>query len=80
MVTATAASIPGLDVPRLLDERNSTRTDNDATAFDRLADRDQVKATPTILVGKSGQTPRQVTLLSPGDVDSIAAALDSAIG
>ncbi len=79
MVSATAASIPGLDVPRLLDERDSAATAAAATAVDRQADRSQVRSTPTILVGKSGGTLRRVTLLSPGDVDSVAAALQSAL-
>jgi hypothetical protein len=45
-----------------------------------MAQRDGIQQTPTILVGKSGQTPQQVTLSSPNDVQSIANALNSAIG
>jgi hypothetical protein len=67
-------------VRRLLDERDSTETKNAAASFDELAQRDQVRETPTILVGKSGQTPQQVTLASPTDVQSVASALDNAMG
>lgn len=80
LITAAAASIPGVDVRRLLDERDSTETKNAAASFDELAQRDQVRETPTILVGKSGQTPQQVTLASPTDVQSVASALDNAMG
>jgi protein-disulfide isomerase len=80
LITTAAASIPGMNVPKLLDDRDSTETKNAAASFDELAQRDGVQQTPTILVGKSGQTPQQVTLSSPSDVQSIANALDSAIG
>ncbi len=36
-------------------------------------------ATPTILVGKSGKTPHQVTLASPTDEQSLVAAIDAAL-
>jgi protein-disulfide isomerase len=80
LITSAAASIPGMDVPKLLDDRDSSETKNAADSFDELAQRDGVPQTPTIHVGKSGQTPQQVTLSSPSDVQSIAKALDSAIG
>ena len=79
LITDAAASIPGMNVPQLLDDRDSTETKNAAASFDELAQRDQVQQTPTILVGKSGQTPQQVTLSSPSDVQSVANALDNAI-
>jgi len=78
-ITATAASIPGLDVPSLLEQRNSASTGSQAGAFDRLATSDQVTSTPTILVGKSGHALRRVTLASPGDARSVASALDTAL-
>ena len=79
LITSAAASIPGINVPELLDGRDSTQTKNAAASFDDLAQRDHVQQTPTILVGKSGQTPQQVTLASPTDVQSVADALDRAI-
>jgi hypothetical protein len=68
-----------MNVPRVLDDQDSTETKNAAAAFDQQAQRDQVQQTPTILVGKSGQTPQQLDLASPTDVQSIANALDHAI-
>lgn len=78
-ITAAAASIPGLDVPRLLEQQSSTATEEQATSFDQQATRDRVSATPTVLVGGSGQTLRPVTLASPGDEHSVATALDRAL-
>jgi protein-disulfide isomerase len=79
MITAAAASIPGVDVPRLLADRNSTATRGRAAAFDSLSTKDAVSATPTILVGKSGGSLRQVSLASPSDAQSVAAALNTAL-
>ena len=80
MITAIAASVPGMDVHRLLDDRNSAATKADADSFDRQAAEDQLQSTPKILVGKRGQTPQEVQLTSPTDVRSVAAALDRALG
>lgn len=41
-ITAVAASVPGLDVPKLLTDRNATATKSNAAAFDRLSTRDAV--------------------------------------
>lgn len=79
MITAGAASIPGVDVPQLLADQNSTATRESAAAFDNLSTKDAVRATPTILVGKSGGSFRQVSLASPSDAQSVAAALNTAL-
>ncbi len=79
MVKAAAASIPGLNVPRLLDERSSGTANDQARTFDAQASADHVTATPTILVGKSGKTPHQVTLPSPADEHPLAAAIEAAL-
>jgi protein-disulfide isomerase len=78
IIRAAAASIPGLDVPRLLDERGSGAMAERARAMDELATAFDVRATPTIFVGKSGERPRRVELSSPSDVQSIARAIDAA--
>lgn len=80
LIAAAAASIPGLDVPRLLDEIDSSETEEQLGSFDELAQRDGIRSTPTVLVGRSGQTLRQVDLAAATDVESIAAALDAAAG
>ncbi|MDP9303543.1 MAG: DsbA family protein [Actinomycetota bacterium] len=75
MVEAAAASIPSLDVPRLLAARSSSGVRDQEHTVDAQATAHKVQATPTILVGKSGTAPKEVTLASPTDVGSIAAAI-----
>ena len=79
MVTFAAASIPGLDVSRLLADSNSDAVKAKAGAFDRQAVADNVRATPTILVGKSGGALRPVALTSPSDEQSVASAINAAL-
>jgi protein-disulfide isomerase len=79
MVTSAAASIPALDVPRLLDDRNSSTVEDEANRFDMQATADNVTQTPTILVGRSGATPREVALQSAADVQGLSAAIDAAL-
>ena len=79
MVTAAGASIPGLAVPRLLEERESSRVANAAAALDLLAQEGGIDSTPTILVGKSGETLREVTLSSATDTQAVAAAIEQAL-
>jgi protein-disulfide isomerase len=80
LVGSAAASIPGLDVPRLLADRSSAAVKADAVAYDHQATAGNVRATPTILVGKSGGTLRPVTLTSPTDGQSVASAIKTALG
>ncbi len=79
MVAAAAASIPGLDVPKLLEARNSSATADRATAFDAQANDDHVSGTPTILVGKTGGQLETVPLASSTDGASVAAAIRSSL-
>jgi protein-disulfide isomerase len=74
MIKAAAASIPGLDVPRLLNDRTLPTISDQASAFDTQADQDNVTGTPTILVGKSSGPLRAV----PSDTASISAAIAAA--
>jgi protein-disulfide isomerase len=78
MVTAAAASIPGLDVPLLRHERNSRIVDDVDRGYDDDASDDKVTSTPTILVGKTGETLHRVTLASPSDDRAVAAAIEAA--
>jgi protein-disulfide isomerase len=78
MVTAAAASIPGLDVRRLLSDRNSGGVAAQAKEFDRDVVADRVAKTPTIFVGKTGRPGRQVALASPTDVQAVATAIKRA--
>jgi protein-disulfide isomerase len=80
MITSAAASVPGMDVPRLLSERKSSAITRQANAFDRLADQDRVAETPTVLVGKSGGQLQKVSFPSLTDTSAISAAIEAAQG
>jgi protein-disulfide isomerase len=60
MIASIAASVPGLHVYTLFDQRNSARAKAIASQVDALAKKDKVTGTPTILVGKTGRTPKLV--------------------
>jgi protein-disulfide isomerase len=78
MVTAAAASIPGLDVRLLRHERNSRIVDDVSRGYDDDASDDKVTSTPTILVGKTGKVLHPVTLAFPSDERAVAAAIEAA--
>jgi protein-disulfide isomerase len=78
MVKSAASSITGLDVNRLLSERNSSAVSDRARGLDSEATAAGISKTPTILVGKTGSTPNEVTLTSPTDKASVAAAIAAA--
>jgi protein-disulfide isomerase len=80
MIAAAAASIPGLDVPRLLSSRDSSVVSDESQAYAAQAGDDNVSKTPTIFVGKTGGPARQVTLASPTDVSAVATAINQALG
>ena len=79
MVTAAAASIPGVNVPQLLADAESGSVAEQASAFDAQAKAGGVNSTPTILVGRSGQAPQLVTLTSPTDGQSVASEIEQAL-
>jgi protein-disulfide isomerase len=80
LVEHVAASIPGVDVPRFLEDRTASSVDDQAGAFDADASTDHVTLTPTILVGKSGEKAKIVTLATPADGEPVARAIDAALG
>jgi protein-disulfide isomerase len=75
MVASAAASIPGLDVPKLLADRNSSAVGKLASNFDAQMVSDKVTSTPTLLVGRTGTKPKAVGV----DQASLVAALDTAL-
>ena len=79
-VKAAAASIPGLDVPRLLEERSSDAVREQGEAFDAQAQQAGVQSTPTIMVGKSADTAEVVQMSSPTDTAAVTAAIAAASG
>lgn len=80
LVTSVAASIPGLHVRRLLDERNSAAVKADAAAVDTVARENGITSTPTLVVGKTGTAGAVVSLSGPTDEQGLALAIDGALG
>jgi len=78
MVRSAAASIPGLNIAQLETDRNSAGVSDAAKAFDDQKSADNISATPTILVGRSGQAPQVVHLSSPTDEQTLAKAIEAA--
>jgi protein-disulfide isomerase len=60
MVYQAAASVPGLNIPSLLTERNSSSVKHEISNVAADASANKVTGTPTIFVGKSGSTPKLV--------------------
>jgi protein-disulfide isomerase len=79
MVASAAASIPGLNVPKLLSDMGSSAVAKIASTFDADMLADKVQSTPTILVGRAGTKPKVVALQSSTDTATLVAALDAAI-
>jgi len=79
MVYKAAASIPGLMVKKLFDQRSSASVKSAANAVDASASANGVNATPTVFVGKTGTGLKEVTLRSNTDEASVAKAIDSAL-
>jgi protein-disulfide isomerase len=79
LIASAAASIPGLDVSSFLAARSSATVNADAGAYDQQAEAGNVRATPTILVGKSARTLRPVALTSPTDGKSVGSAIEAAL-
>jgi protein-disulfide isomerase len=60
MVAQAAASIPGLNVVKLFDARNSGAVKSEASDVDASAQANNVTGTPTVFVGKAGTKPKVV--------------------
>jgi protein-disulfide isomerase len=79
-VKAAAASIPGMDVSKLLSDAGDSSVDAIAQRYVTQATADKVTGTPTLLVGASGGTLQTVTLQSPTDEQTLTDAIDAALG
>jgi protein-disulfide isomerase len=80
MISAAAASIPGLRVHSLLAERDSARVKASAAQVADAATARKVHGTPTIFVGKSGTRGELVSLRSPADQQTLVQAIERALG
>jgi len=67
-IRKVAASIPGLDVDKAMKDRNSQAVSDKLGQDQQLGNSLGVNATPTIYVGRSGQTPQQVDYTQLPDV------------
>jgi protein-disulfide isomerase len=79
MLYQIAASVPGMKIGPLFQERNSAAVKQAAARVDADAQANGVNATPTILVGKSGTKPRLVPMANGLDESTLVKALDAAL-
>ncbi len=80
MIVQIAESVTGLNVPKLLADRNSGTVSKDVAAVAAAALADKVTGTPTVFVGRNGTKPALVG--SPGaapDITQVETALDTAL-
>ena len=61
ILASIAASVDGLDVPKLFSDRSSSATKNEVKQVDTEATQKKVSGTPTIFVGKAGQAVHDVS-------------------
>jgi phage tail sheath protein FI len=79
MIATAAASVRGMNVPKLLKDMNSSTVAKIGSQFDADAAVDKVQSTPTLLVGKTGTKPKLVSMSSSTDKQSLVAAIDTAL-
>jgi protein-disulfide isomerase len=60
-IEKAAASVPGMDVPRLLDDQKSQPVTAVGKTIDGQANADNLSETPTVLLGKTGSELRKVS-------------------
>jgi protein-disulfide isomerase len=75
-VQEAAASVPGMDVPKLASAAGSSAVAARGKTFDAAATADAVPGTPALYVGRSGGTLQQVT---PNDEATVVAAIERAL-
>jgi protein-disulfide isomerase len=80
MIVQIAESVTGMNVPKLLTDRNSSTVKQQIADVASAAVVNKVTGTPTVFVGKNGTKPKLVG--SPGaapDISQVELALDTAI-
>jgi protein-disulfide isomerase len=75
-IEKAAASVPGMDVPAVLDDQNSSAVKSVSKGFDAAG----VSETPTLLIGKTGSTLQPVSSSVTFDEAKLAAAIRSKLG
>jgi protein-disulfide isomerase len=79
-IARAAASVPGMDVRRLLRDQDSSNVKGAADRIDSRAKADRVSGTPTLLLGKTGSTLHVVSSAVTFDAASLAAAIRRSLG
>jgi protein-disulfide isomerase len=76
-VKEAAASVPGMDVPKLVDAAGSSAVSARGKTFDAEASADNVPGTPGLYVGRSGG---RLQLVPSNDEATVVAAIKRALG
>ena len=79
-IEQAAASVPGMDVRRVLDDQNSTAVKTVTDRIDAQATADKVSGTPTLFLGKTGSKLRPVSSTVTFDRAKLAAAIRRNLG
>lgn len=80
MIATAAASVRGMNVPKLLADMSSSEVDKLASEFDADAQAQKVQSTPTLYVQKGAAKPQLVPMGSATDKQALVDALDGALG
>jgi protein-disulfide isomerase len=79
MIATAAASIRGMNVPKLFADMNTSAVKSTVSELDAQQAADKVQATPTLFVGKSGTKGKVVRLTSATDKATLVDAIDTAL-
>jgi protein-disulfide isomerase len=80
MLISIASSVTGMNVPKLMADRNSSRIEQQIKEVAAAVDANHVGGTPTVFVGKAGSKPSLVGAAgSVPDLSQTEAALDVAL-
>jgi protein-disulfide isomerase len=79
MIATAAASVQGMNVPKLFSDMDSSEVSSVASQLDKYQEADKVTATPTLFVGKTGTKGKVVPLKSATDSATLTAAIEAAL-
>jgi protein-disulfide isomerase len=79
-IEQAAASVPGMDVRRMLDDQDSSEVKNAADRIDAQSNADRVSQTPTLFLGKTGSKLQPVSSQVTFDQARLAAAIRRSLG
>jgi protein-disulfide isomerase len=78
MIATAAASVRGMNVPKLLKDMSSSAVAKTSSEFDAQAAADHVNSTPWLVVGKTGTKGKHVAM-SPTDKQALVTAIETAL-